>query len=100
MSNKRYAFPIPNLKLETLHTYARLVKEKFPEIYTKYVEELTEFDLETDIPFFPHRGSFLVSGLSGELFWGWDPSKYYSGNPYEVISLDDNDNNREFLGGI
>lgn len=99
MSNKRYAFPIPNLELETLHTYARLVKEKFPEIYTMYVEYLTEEDLENDIPSSSRRGNFLVASRSGDLYWGWDPSKYFSGNPYEVVSLDD-DGNREFLGGI
>lgn len=99
MSNERYAFPIPNLELETLHNYARLVKEKFPKIYTRYVEYLTEIDLELDIPDYDKRGNFLVSGINSQLYWGWDPSKYFSGNPYEVISLDD-DGNREFLGAV
>lgn len=98
MNNKRYAFPVPNLELETLHTYARLVKEKFPEIYTRYVENLTEIDLETDIPDADKRGNFLVADRSGDLHWGWNPSKYFC-EPYEVISLDD-DGNREFLGAV
>lgn len=98
MSNKRYVFPIPNLELETLHTYARLVKEKFPKIYTRYVEYLTEFDLETDIPDLDKRGNFLVSGINSQLHWGWNPSKYFC-EPYEVVSLD-NDGNKEFLGAV
>ena len=98
MDNKRYAFHVPDLKLETLHTYARLVKEMFPEIYTSYVEGLTEIDLETDIPAEYNQGCFLVSDRDGNLCWGWNPSKYFC-EPYEVISLDDNVN-REFLGGI
>lgn len=98
MSHKRYAFPVPNLELETLHTYARLVKEKFPEIYTRYVEYLTEEDLENDIPSSSRRGNFLVAGLTGDLRWGWNPSKFFNCD-YEVVSLDD-DGNREFLGGI
>lgn len=98
MDNKRYAFPVPNLELETLHTYARLVKEKFPEIYTRYVEGLTETDLLTDIPSDDNRGNFLVFDGGGKLYWGWNPSKYFDCD-YEVISLDD-DGSREFLGGI
>ena len=98
MSNKCYAFPVPNLELETLHTYARLVKEMFPEIYTSYVEGLTEKDLVGDIPLDFNRGNFLVADLCGDLCWGWNPSKFFSCD-YEVISLDDNDN-REFLGDI
>ena len=100
MSNKCYAFPVPNLELKTLHTYARLVKKRFPEIYTDYVEDLTKTNLKTDIPSKPKRGNFLVaSSIGNSLYWGWDPSKYFSGNPYEVISLDDYAN-REFLGDI
>lgn len=99
MSYKRYAFPVPNLELETLHTYARLVKAKFPEIDTEYVENLTERDLEMDIPYTDKRGNFLVTTNSGRMHWGWNPSKYFAGKPYEVVSLDD-DGNREFLGGI
>lgn len=99
MYNKGYAFPVPNLELETLHTYARLVKEKFPEtIYTRYVEDLTEFDLEVDIPDADKRGNFLVAGLTGDLCWGWNPSQFFSID-YEVVSLDDN-GNREFLGAV
>lgn len=99
MSNKCYAFPIPNLELETLHTYARLVKERFPEIDTRYVENLTETYFVEDIPSNYNKGNFLVSSSIGNsLHWGWNPSKYFSGD-YEVISLDDNDN-RELLGGI
>lgn len=94
-----YAFPVPNLELETLHTYARLVKEKFPWMHITYIENLTEFDLVTDIPYNCNKGSFLVADSDGDLCWGWNPSIYFSGNPYEVISLDGNDN-REFLGGI
>lgn len=97
MYNKRYVFPIPNLELETLHTYARLVKERFPEIYTEYVENLTKTKLKADIPSRSKRGNFLVAGISGDLHWGWNPSKYFC-EPYEVISLDDD--NREFLGDI
>lgn len=100
MNNKRYAFPIPNLELETLHTYARLVKERFPEIDTGYIEGLTKTNLKTDIPSKSKIGNFLVaSNIGCNLNWGWDPSKYFSGKPYEVISLDDNCN-REFLGDI
>ena len=98
MSNKGYAFSIPNLELETLHTYARLIKERFPEIYTGYVEGLTEIDLVTDIPADYNQGCFLVSDRGDNLYWGWNPSKYFS-ESYEVISLDDNVN-REFLGDI
>lgn len=99
MSNKCYAFPVPNLELETLHTYARLVKERFPEIYTVYVEGLTKTNLKTDIPARSKRGNFLVvDSYIGCLYWGWNPS-YYFCEPYEVISLDDYVN-REFLGDI
>lgn len=99
MSKKCYAFPVPNLELETLHTYARLIKEKLPEIYTGYVEKLSEIDLVKDIPLSFNRGNFLVFDSDiGGLHWGWNPSDYFD-EPYIVISLDGNDN-REFLGDI
>lgn len=99
MDYKRYAFPIPNLELETLHTYARLVKERFPEIDTSYVEGLTERDLEIGIQYLcSDMGNFLVVSERSYLCWGWNPSKFFD-CVYEVISLDGNGNS-EFLGYI